>query len=553
MPQQFANLVDLKRIEALLQSFYELTAIPSAIADSGGTVLVGVGWCKMCTEFHRKHPETAARCAESDRLLSQMAGQEMGIVCRRCLNGLIDVAVPVVIRGEHVASLYMGQFVPQFVDRDFFVQQAGRYGFDKQAYLDAFDELLPFDRERTSKEIGFLSQLAGLVGEMGLDQMKLREFNAELERTVETRTVQLRKEIDVRRRAEEATRKTLSEFETIFNNSSVGIFYIKGDRSIHRTNRRFAEMLGYAPEELAGKNTRFLHADAAAYETAGKVYAVMEGNTDFVQREYQFQRKNGELFWCSVYGKAVDPANIGDGVIWVAVDITEHKDFERLREDVDVIMRHDLKVPVNGIIGLSKSLLGEPNLTAEQNELLELVIEAGYMISNQINQSLEIFKLETGRYVFLPVPVDIEALIKRVVRDLQSKAEEKEISIGLCVEESLAKGSGHCCIPADEMLSYTLFSNLVDNAVDATPPGKEVSIRLGLNDHRCCIVVHNPSEVPPEIRSVFFDKYVTSGKSYGTGLGTYCAKRMAEAQQGDIRMESSAEEGTTIRVCLPLS
>ena len=423
MPRPFAELVDLKRIEALLTSFYDLTELPSAITDSEGSIITGVGWRRICTEFHRIHPETAARCCASDERLSRLAGEGMCVTSNQCLNGLVDVAVPITIKGEHVANLYMGQFAPPQTDRSFYVRQAERFGFDKQSYLAALDELIPFDRQKVNKEITFLSHLAGLIGEMCLDQMKLQEFATDLENKVEERTRQLKSEVETRKLAEKATRRTLSEFETIFNNSSVGIFYIKSDRVIHRTNKRFAAMTGYTESELTGKNIRFLYPDEDSYLAAGKVYAALEREADFIQREQQFLRKNGEMFWCSIFGKAVDQGNVHDGVIWVAIDISEHKEFEQLREDVDMIMRHDLKGPLNGILGLSKSLQGSINLTEDQNEVLGMIVEAGYMISNQINRSLEIFKLETGRYALETTPVAIETLVRLVVRDLTPESQ----------------------------------------------------------------------------------------------------------------------------------
>ena len=57
--------------------------------------------------------------------------------------------------------------------------------------------------------------------------------------------------------------------------------------------------------------------------------------------------------------------------------------------------------------------------------------------------------------------------------------------------------------------------------------------------------------MPVKIRKQFFDKYATFGKKHGTGLGTYSARLMVEAQKGEISMETSEEQGTTITVTLP--
>jgi signal transduction histidine kinase len=64
-------------------------------------------------------------------------------------------------------------------------------------------------------------------------------------------------------------------------------------------------------------------------------------------------------------------------------------------------------------------------------------------------------------------------------------------------------------------------------------------------------LIENMGAVPAELHETFFDKYATSGKATGTGLGTYSAKLIAQTQQGDITMHSSQEQGTTLTVTLP--
>ena len=59
--------------------------------------------------------------------------------------------------------------------------------------------------------------------------------------------------------------------------------------------------------------------------------------------------------------------------------------------------------------------------------------------------------------------------------------------------------------------------------------------------------------IPKAIRESFFDKYVTSGKKQGTGLGTYSARLMTEVQNGEIEFDTSEEHGTTLKVLLPLA
>ena len=77
----------------------------------------------------------------------------------------------------------------------------------------------------------------------------------------------------------------------------------------------------------------------------------------------------------------------------------------------------------------------------------------------------------------------------------------------------------------------------------------KLAVKVG--ESRVSIGVHNMGVVPEEIRERFFDKYVTSGKEGGTGIGTYSARLMAETQRGTIAFTSSEEAGTAVSVTLP--
>jgi signal transduction histidine kinase len=96
-----------------------------------------------------------------------------------------------------------------------------------------------------------------------------------------------------------------------------------------------------------------------------------------------------------------------------------------------------------------------------------------------------------------------------------------------------------------------MLSNLIANAIEASPPAKIVTIDLHKN-RESIIAIHNAGSIPIEIRHRFFEKYATAGKPTGTGLGAYSALLMAKAHGGTIDMETSDEDGTRLRVHLPL-
>lgn len=216
----------------------------------------------------------------------------------------------------------------------------------------------------------------------------------------------------------------------------------------------------------------------------------------------------------------------------------------RLREDVERMSRHDLKTPLNSILGATRLLHDDPGLSTEQRELVGVLQRAGFRMLEMVNLSLGLFRMETGSYDFRPQAVDLREVVTRVLVDLHSHAEANAVTLHM-----QGSGGAPVYVRAEELLCYSIAANLVKNAVEAAGPGRQVSVTLVPGDP-VALAIHNPGEVPPAIAARFFEKYVTSGKSGGTGLGTYSARLMARAQQGDLQMRTGAE-GTTLTLSLP--
>ncbi len=227
------------------------------------------------------------------------------------------------------------------------------------------------------------------------------------------------------------------------------------------------------------------------------------------------------------------------------------EEYARLRDDVERITRHDLKGPLNAIINLPWLITAEPTpVSARQKEMLDLITEAGYRMLNMINSSLDMYKMETGTYVFAPNRVDIVPLLRRVIGDLTAHHSFPGVTCEL-VEPPAGGGTREVFFLGEEFLSYTMLSNLIHNALEASAPGETVRVSPAYQGEATTVAIHNHALVPAAIRGTFFDKYVTAGKAKGTGLGTYSARLIARTQGGDIVMASSEGQGTLVTVTLP--
>ena len=136
------------------------------------------------------------------------------------------------------------------------------------------------------------------------------------------------------KRAEAELYAAKNEFESIFQNSQVGIMLLRGGRTLSRGNQHLADILGYAsPEEMAGVSMSQLHLNEHNYREFGEKYYNALSQNEQLQIEYQIRRKDGSAVWCSISGKALDPSDLDKGVIWIIDDISEHKRAEAaLRE-----------------------------------------------------------------------------------------------------------------------------------------------------------------------------------------------------------------------------
>ena len=184
---KLAELLDLSVVQRLAEANYKANGMPIGILDAADdSILVEYGWQDICTKFHRANPETAARCRESDGFIRNHL--EKGKACAyRCRNGLTDIGVPIIVAGEHLATLFLGQFFPEGepLDRELFLRQAREVGFDEAEYLAALDRVPRFSREAVEHIIAYDQALARFIedlAERALERARVEEQLREQDR-----------------------------------------------------------------------------------------------------------------------------------------------------------------------------------------------------------------------------------------------------------------------------------------------------------------------------------------------------------------------------------
>jgi len=372
--------------------------------------------------------------------------------------------------------------------------------------------------------------------------------------------------------------------DLLVRTTKAGIYDWDAPRNLVTYSPRLKEMLGYPGDaDTAGWPVfyDFVHPDdreAVRMRTMAALRGtrdpdgggVTSGEVRHEPTEYRLRRTDGRDTW--VLAEAISLTG-SDGrtlrYICSFLDITERRAMEeglkasrdqvaaqaaqlraqnteleytgRLREEVERISRHDLKTPLNSIVGVAQLLREDARLTPDQRELVDITERAGYRILEMINLSLDLFKMESGRYDFRPQAVDLREVAARAMVDLHVLAEAS----GVALRQAGAPGaSGEPVYArAEALLCYSIVANLLKNAIEATPAGGTVTIGLHAGDP-VRLTLHNPGKLPEGLEQTFFDKYTTAGKSGGTGLGTYSARLMARVQEGDLTLATGTSTGT---------
>jgi CheY-like chemotaxis protein len=216
----------------------------------------------------------------------------------------------------------------------------------------------------------------------------------------------------------------------------------------------------------------------------------------------------------------------------------------KLREDVDRIMQHDMRTPLQLIIAEADTLINDRHIDRKVRDTVANMQTKALDLSRQMTASLELLKMETDRYQIPDKKAEINDVLANVIEVLTPLRKELGVKIVKSADPDLF-------VKGDADLLFFMFSNLLKNAMEASDPGQSVSINCEEKGGKLRIDIENLKQVPEEIMGTFFDKYVTKDKPGGTGLGTYSARLIAESHDAKIGMKSSMDNGTLVWLEFP--
>lgn len=355
------------------------------------------------------------------------------------------------------------------------------------------------------------------------------------------------RDITVQKVGELALRESERRYSVLVHQSPVGVFETDAKGLLTFANERLLRLTGRTLEQLSGVDwLASIHAEDRPGFVGGWNMA-LSGRREF-SAEVRLRTARGVVLWVSFLMRPLrDAASRVIGYLGAVSDISERKKAEDLREDVEKIIRHDLKSPLAAMGNAAELIEMLGPLNAEQAQVLEELRALTARLLGLVGLSLDLRAMEDGRYVLEPEPVDVGEVLEALQAELRPLVEDKELTLRV----ELPEGGAPFFVQAERRLLDTVLANLLKNAAEASPVGGVVLVRLWREGAEAVISMRNRGAVPLEVRERFFEKYSTAGKRDGTGLGTYSARLMVRTLGGGIAVDTSEPEATTLTVRLP--
>ena len=332
-------------------------------------------------------------------------------------------------------------------------------------------------------------------------------------------------------------RQRSEEFDQITGSMNEGLVLLDEAGAILSINPAARRLLD-ADGDCVGQD--FLTVDRDVTMSDALRQAVEQGHSEFRGerngREYQF-----DVTRIQTEGRTA-------GTVLLVFDVTERAFAERNRREFTANVSHELKTPLQGIIGSAELL---ENGMVKQEDVPRFVghirAEAQRLVT-LIGDIIRLSQLDEGEP--MPTePVELLAVAREVAENLRSAAETRNVTVEVTGTPATVSGV--------RRLLYEIVLNLCDNAIKYNTEGGRVEVEVAQDGGTAAVTVRDTGiGIPPEHQSRVFERFYRVDKSHskasgGTGLGLSIVKHAVQYHHGVIQLKSEVGKGTEIRVTFP--
>lgn len=400
----------------------------------------------------------------------------------------------------------------------------------------------------------------------------------------------LYQDITGRRLAEKLLRESEDRYRDLFENAHELIQVVAPDGSLLYVNRAWRETLGYKDHEVAGLSIfQAIHPDSQQHcrdlfgralqgeklERVEVEFVTRAGDRIFAEGSCSCRFQNGEPVFLRAIFNDVTGRRAAEAEIKALTDTLEMRVMERTQQLATVnrelelrnreveranrmksqflaSMSHELRTPLNAVIGFSE-LMGEEAagpLNEKQRRYIEHVLNGARHLLQLINDILDLAKVESGQLLLRAEDFTLAEALPEVLSTVRPLAMNKRMQVENRVSEQIR-------LRADRVRVKQILYNLLTNAVKFTAEGGQVWIDANVCAGAVCISVGDTGiGIPTEEHQAIFNEFyqvgtTTKGVKEGTGLGLAISRRLVEAHEGNIWVESEPGKGSRFSFTVP--
>lgn len=325
------------------------------------------------------------------------------------------------------------------------------------------------------------------------------------------------------------------ELTIITNNMNEGLVLLNGQQNVLFINESAAKIFGFSTKEVVGRNILTVDRAQEVQDLLQKVSQAGKGEGLY--------EKDGHFYQLS--GSSVN----GSGSVILIYDVTEKMTAEKLRREFSANVSHELKTPLQSILGYAEIMKNGLVKDEDKQRFLERIhAEAGNMIE-LIQNIMELSRLDENKTLDEFEDVDLLKLAQSVTLRLKHKAQTKGVTLNV-------NGSSACVCGVQSILSEVLY-NLVDNSIKYNKDNGKVDVKVQDGSEEVTVSVSDTGiGIGAADRERVFERFYRADKSHskeigGTGLGLSIVKHGVLFHKGRVELESEPGVGTTITFVLP--
>lgn len=325
------------------------------------------------------------------------------------------------------------------------------------------------------------------------------------------------------------------ELTIITNNMNEGLVLLNGQQNVLFINESAAKIFGFSTKEVIGRNILTVDRAQEVQDLLQKVSQAGKGEGLY--------EKDGHFYQLS--GSSVN----GSGSVILIYDVTEKMTAEKLRREFSANVSHELKTPLQSILGYAEIMKNGLVKDEDKQRFLERIhAEAGNMIE-LIQNIMELSRLDENKTLDEFEDVDLLKLAQSVILRLKHKAQTKGVTLNV-------SGSSACVCGVQSILSEVLY-NLVDNSIKYNKDNGKVDVKVQDGSEEVTVSVSDTGiGIGAADRERVFERFYRADKSHskeigGTGLGLSIVKHGVLFHKGRVELESEPGVGTTITFVLP--